>query len=322
MHREFLRHLYLRRVVAPFLGVLGLAGAQRLARWLAEGYADFPTIGRARAEARIRAAFPSMKNAVQAHRLATRMFEQVALFWTEAVLFNRFLRESSWRRCVEVRDEGAWQRLARSGRGCVLATAYFGNPAVGAYALGQIFRPIHVISDHFGEPVLRAWQHEAQRQANVRFIEPAAAVKIIPGLLEKGQAVMMIAEAERSAGRSPAVQFLGRELRCHPTLARLGRLFDVPVAAFTCARKREAGRFELALHEVVSVGASDEDERVMQRLLSSLERAILRWPEQYLWSIPTSGDGSEPPARGSGLRPVSASPMGRASRVASTTAHA
>lgn len=191
-----------------------------------------------------------------------------------------------WRRYAQVCDEQKLHALVNSRRGCLLAAAYHGNPAAGACILGHFFRPVYVIVDFLAQPALASWQRELYAQPHVCPIERTAAAVRVPKVLSEGGAVLMVAEHERRHGRAVEAQFLGRPRRCYPTLGRLARWHDVPIGVVTCRRDAEPFSFTLDLHEVVEPGAAaDDDETVVRRVMTVLERAIMQSPEQYFWSM-------------------------------------
>jgi lauroyl/myristoyl acyltransferase len=337
MNLEPLRYIYLRRVVGTLAGALGYDLADRLARRLARAVYNLNTPARRLAEARFAAAensqlSPSLAAAparasIRSPQLTiAAMYDHLARFWIEALFAKRLLRDSSWRRCVQIENEPGLQALADARRGCILATAYYGNIAVAAYALGRIFRPIHVVVDVFAQPYLRAWQNELYADHWVCPIERADAARAVPRILAAGGAIMMVCEHERPRGRAMPTPFLGRTLNCYPTLDRLSRWFNIPTAVVTCRREGEAPAkppsggcssnpraaadirkgeapaaphsrsftFTLSLHETIPPATPDlADGTVIRRAMAVLERAILAHPEQYLWSLPVSSDQNE-----------------------------
>lgn len=317
MNLEPLRYIYLRRVVGTALGALGFDLSERIARWLARAVFNLNTPARHLAESRLAAVIPRLPDQVRGDVPCTiaAMYDHVARFWIEALFAKRLLHDSTWRRCVKIENEPELQALAGDRHGCLLATGYFGNLAVGAYALGRIFRPVHVIVDAFTQPYLRAWQNELYADRWVRPIERSDAARSVPRILAAGGAIMMVCEHERPRGGAIPTTFLGRTLHCYPTLDRLSRWFDTPVGVFTC--RREAGRegdrrggrkgdrqgeapaeprlrpfsFTLSLHETIPPGlSSGGDGAVTRTVMAALERAIMAYPEQYLWSLPMSDE--------------------------------
>lgn len=290
MNPETLRHLYLRRIIAPALSVLGRGPVERLAVALGRRVYELGTPGRRIAEARLRLSSPATATPRAVSAVARSMYEHLGRFWTEAIFLRRTLRASSWRNFVDVPREPALRALAQSGRGCLLATAYFGNPAAAAVALGEIFRPVYVIADYLAQPMLAAWQRELYSLPRVRPVTRTDAPRLIPRVLSSGGAVLMIAEQERRRGRGVEVDFLGARRRCYPTLDRLARWHRASVAAVVCRRNQGNMSFTLELLDAVEpenapVDAGD-DGGITRRIMAALERAIRQNPDQYLWSIP------------------------------------
>jgi len=294
MNLESVRHHYLRRVVAPAMRLLGPRISVAAARRLARGVFEMNPPGRPRAERRwreviaSRRALPDVSPAVDAAELASRMYQHVGRFWAEALFIPSRLQSAGWRRHVHVTGEEGLRSLATSRRGCILATAYYGNLAAAACALGHLFKPVHVVVDRFAQPVLASWQRELYAQPWVEPVERREAAAALPRVLSDGGAVLMVCEHERHRGRGVEARFCGRTLNCYPTLGRLARWFDVPIGVVTCRARARPLSFALELHETIeSEPGSDADARVVRRTLAALERAILEEPEQYLWSLAT-----------------------------------
>lgn len=298
MNLEPLRYFYLRRVLGTVISSFGIELADRLARRLACRVSALHTPARRLAESRLSAAFvnAALNPRANPQSVSSSMYEHIARFWIEALFAKRLLRPSSWRRFVSVRNESDLVGLSRSPRGCLLATAYFGNPAVAAIALGRLFRPLHIIVDTLTQPYLRAWQTDLYADRHVRVIDRRHASRQVPDVLAAGGAVMMIADHERPRGRSVPTTFLGRTLNCYPTLGRLAKWFDAPVAVVSCLRGERAFSFNLTLHSVIDPASHDNPDDLVRLAMAVLERAILSHPGQYLWSLPDPAVSAAGPA--------------------------
>ncbi len=191
---------------------------------------------------------------------------------------------------ISVAGESQLQALANGNRGSIIATPYFGNVGVLAWALGNIVRPIHVVADRFNHPSLRAWQSELYSFPHVCIIERRDAGRRVPEVLDQHGAVLLVAENERPRGPALQAEFLGRVLRCYPTIPRLARWHDAPIAAMTCRRREEAFHFDVRLHGVIEPETYSDDELVMREILARLEGAIRTNPEQYWWPMPNTTD--------------------------------
>lgn len=288
---ESIRHRYLRSVVAPVFRGMGLRAGTAIAGRLAHGLCQMDTPSRRRAEARLRAALADGGEDHDVDTLLDAMYQHQARFWTEVLFIPRRLRDKSWRRHVHVENEPGLRALAQSKRGCVLATAYFGNIAAAACALGHIFRPVHVLVDWLAQPALASWQRSLYAQPQVRPVDAREAGHVLPRVLSGGGAVFMVCEHERQRARGIPTRFLGRDLNCAPTLGRLSHWFDVPIGVLTCRRDQRLFSFNLALHEIVEHDPNlTDDGLVVRQVMAALDDAVMQNPEQYLWSTPTRQD--------------------------------
>lgn len=297
MDLEQLRYMYLRRVVGGVLAAMPFTTAERLARSVARAIYAMNTPGRRVAEARLAPALDGVRVPERVSAVIASMYEHIARFWVEVLFAPRLLNRSTWRRRVRVSDEPTLQSLAGTDRGCIFATAYHGNPFIAAQALGRVFNPIHVVVDVAAHPYLRAWQKDMARCPWMRLVQRADAASELPRILANRGAVLMVCEQERLRGRGVAAEFLGERRRFYPTLGLLACRFDVPVCVATCTRGDEAFEFDLEVAGVIDPAKRENDpDRIFRETLAVLEAAILRRPEQYLWSLPGArkapdGDG-------------------------------
>jgi lauroyl/myristoyl acyltransferase len=252
-----LRLVYLRRIVGTAFGAAGLDRATRWGSWIARNLFDLNPPARKRIEANLLTAYGHTLSAAGRERLARAVFDNIARFWIEVIFARRLLKPGSWMQFVRVADPETWQRLAADPRPAIFVSAYFGNVAVGAYALGQIFRPVHVLIDRLELPVLGPWQDELYAERNVRPIAREAAVRDLPRILDAGGKVMILGEHARSTGRAIEVPFLGRMRRCYTTIGVLAARHNARVVVFSTGRLPPPSppfRFELRCHDMIDSG--------------------------------------------------------------------
>lgn len=311
-----LRLLYLRRIVGTAFGAAGIERATHWGSWIARNLFDLNPPARKRVEASLLAAYGHTLSAARQEQLARAVFDGLARFWVEAIFARRLLKPGSWPRFVRVAEAGRWRQLATGPRPAILVTPYFGNVAVGAYVLGRIFRPVHVLIDRIELPVLRSWQDALYADPSVRLIAREKAVRELPRVLDAGGKVMILGDHTRRTGRAVEVPFLGRVRRCYPTIGILAARHNARVVVFSTRRLSPPGpafRFEVRCHEVIDpagpVGAlaeaaassggptsrppggrdarlrvADPARAVIERCMAALERLIRESPEQYDWS--------------------------------------
>jgi lauroyl/myristoyl acyltransferase len=290
LDRAALRLIYLRRVVVTLANTIGPQRSLAIARWLARGVFDLSPPARQRAEANIALAFGDELTVKERGRLTRRMFENFASFWVEAFVARRKLRPGAWRKVVQFDDEPFLRRIAESRRGALFVTAYFGNFAIGAYALGQLCRPLYVVIDELEHPVLKSWQQDLYRQPNIELLPREGARRSLADLLSAGEKVLLVGEHLRPRGKAIEVRYLGAIRRCYPTIGLLAGGCDVPVVVVGTRRLEGAFRFSISSRLAVDPrdlrddGEPDLIPIITLRCMQTMETMIRQWPEQYLWT--------------------------------------
>ncbi len=288
MDYQSLRLLWVRHVVVTLARTLGFRPCLATARWLARGVFELNTPARRRATDHLIQAFGDTLTDRQRDRLVRDVFENIAAFWVETCWVPRCLRPSSWRRAVRFDDPSMVESVARSDRGALWVSAYFGNMAVTAYALAQVCRPLYVLIDEARHPVLRSWQAELYSQPNIVPLAKQRTRGRVADLLASGAKVFIVGEHVRSGGRAVETRFLGAPWRCYPTVGLLARWCDVPVVVAMGRRQPGRFRFHIATERVAEPrdlgDAPDATDQIVRATMAALEREILSRPEQYLWT--------------------------------------
>lgn len=294
---EAWRFRYLRRVVGTALGALGLQRSTALATALGRGVYDLSPPGRRVAEERLARAFGGALAAAERDAIVRTMYEHIGRFWIEALFLRRLLRRGSWEPRVSMDSSGP-ELDAAAHAGCVLATCYFGNPAVAAFALGQRFRPVCVVVDWLFDPHARAWQEHLYHLDQVRTIAAAEVAAQAPRVLSTGGAAMLVVEHRRHRGRGTEASFLGQRGVYRATAGQLAAWCQVPVLPVLCRRKAAPMQFELWCGRAVR---GSDAQAITADVLQQLETQVHRWPEQYLWSVPMPTEDADPQPAAAGI---------------------
>lgn len=289
--RETLRRAYLRRVVAPTLRIAGPRFTDRLARRAGSGlYRLAPPI-REIALRRATRALSSTHTPAEIRRIVSLSFEHAARFWAETLFVQRMIGRGTWQRFVTIEGTRAAATPAvsvdamlaahRSGRGIIFTTAYFGNPAVAAAALGRWLGAIHVVAAFDGGGGF--WANDLRGMSGVHIVPRREAVQRIPVILESGGAVFVIGEHHRPRGGVP-VEWLGTSICAYPTLGLVSRATGALIAPFLCAR---TGAFHFSMELAACLAPCDDfaPYDMVRAALRSLECGIRQRPEQYLWAM-------------------------------------
>jgi len=297
LDRASLRYLYLRRVIGTAAGCCGPRLAGAAARWLARGVFDLSPPARHVAARRVAQAYGSRFSESQRDGLVLASFEHFASFWAEAIFARRKLAAAGWRSHVGLTRADDLRELAGGRRGVIFVTAYLGNPAVGAYVLAQLARPLYVVVDWAAQPLLRRWQVELYRQPNLVPLTRAAAAHSAERILAEGGKLFLIGEHTRPGRSGPLVSFLGARRCFYPTVALLACRCRVPVAVVTCRRLSHHFCFELEPAGTIEPPGPHHPDPVMEvtrGYVAAMERSILQWPQQYYWGRSSEDDGVMP----------------------------
>jgi len=243
---------------------------------------------RQRAMENLRAAFGDRYSDEQLGRIARRSFEHFAqLYLVELVMTPRIVNEWSWSRYVELEDLGPALRELLVGRGVILLTAHFGNYELLGYTINRLGLPLHAVMRPLDNPLLNDFLEESRRAAGLHLLIKRGASEQAGQILAGGGALCFI--ADQDAGRKGVfAEFFGRPASWYKSLGLLAMQYRVPLVVGYAVRFREGFGYRIATERIVRPheweGRDDPLQWITQTIASSLENAIRRWPEQYLWA--------------------------------------
>lgn len=282
-----MNHL-LRRISGSALTCLSPDHAIRAARWIGRGLADGDWPALAQAERNLNHALAPTLSSQARSDLARRSLVEAAACWAEMLFLTRRWNRANWRRIIHIDQPDRWRRLAHRPGGLLLATAYFGNPAVAALAAAELLGSAWLLTWPMSDPNLRNWQQRLlRRRRSLRLLSAGRAATALPRLLDAGHRVVVLAEHQRVKGPAIELSFLGRPHRCYPTIGLLAESCNVPVVVFSARRCRRPLRFILTIEDLIEpdrLPPHDRPSAITHRYMAALQRIILRWPEQYFWT--------------------------------------
>lgn len=295
--REQLRRGYLRRVIAPTLRASGPRLTDRIARRVGDGLFRLGPPIREIAIHRAARALGETRTHTEIRQIVAGSFEHAARFWGESLFVRRRLVPDQWQHFVSfgAPSNPAKQTsttaldglidLVRSKRGCILTTAYYGNPVAAVAVLGHIFGRVHVVADFDAAGLLGIWSDDLRQMPQISLIQRRDATRRIPTILESGGAVLTIGEHHRLRG-GLTVRWLGADVRAYPTIGLLSRATRAPVVPFLCSRSDDTFRFRVDVLDCIDpTRGNDDPHQIVRDSLLALERGISHCPEQYLWAM-------------------------------------
>ena len=277
---------YLCDGVGSVFKIMGIETSTRLAQTLARWIFELDPPIRQATEANLDRALGPDLTPEHRIRLTERIFENVGSFWVELLHCRRRLSPGQWQSCVEIEDRTAWQTLAAERRPLLLATGYFGNPAVAACVLSELLGPVHAIVDPVARMLIDAGGGPDQRFHQLRLLDAHRVSLRAPIILKNGGHLLILVGRQTTGPEGVDAQFLGRTGRHHATIARLAHRHRADIVVFTCRRLEGAPfRFRLSLDEHIRLnGRSASAASVTQQYLERLEKVVLAHPDQYLWT--------------------------------------
>ncbi len=219
-------------------------------------------------------------------RRQRRIFRTMWSFaWCFAERYERLVTDR--RVAVTVTGEEHWRQIQQDSRGAVLVTAHVGHWEIGSMLVPE--RHVHVVREEEMDPRAQAFVRDSfERLASsgdagftMHFAsdDPAFGLRLLKAL-RRGELVAVQGDRPRSAGRSQAVELLGRplELPAGPVaLAQAAGVDLLPIFVFRRGRRQA----ELAFRPPIRVAGKEDVGDAVRRIAADVEWAIRREPHQW-----------------------------------------
>ena len=216
-------------------------------------------------------------------RCATGNFGKVLL---DMLRIHRFLRNGTFEQYIEGMD-GIREHL---GKGPMLVlSGHLGSWEAGAIALALARDEAHMIVRHFKNPLVQRFIENSRLAAGMHLHPRRGGFRPLATALKNG-AVAVHAVDQNQRLRGLFVPFFGKIASTERAAATLAVRRGYPVAICTFARVGWGFRFRAVIHEVIQMEVptdkqdiAPEVRRLVIRINRAIEKAILAYPEQYLW---------------------------------------
>jgi Kdo2-lipid IVA lauroyltransferase/acyltransferase len=285
MPKATLAHRFQWALIAGALrgtDLLGDEGAGRVGALLARLGHSPVRLRRKVVEEQLRAAFPDRDSAwIEATSRAA--YEHLGREMVAMLRMSRLRPEQLVERTDIVGLEPVLAAV-QANRGVVIAAGHLGNWELGAAMLAVRGVPIDVIAQRQRNPYFDRVIIEARERLGMRVIERGQAPRLALRSLRQGKLVAFV--ADQNAGPTGVfVPFFGRLASTHRGPALMALRTGAPIFLAVPVRV-PGGRYRMTLEEIVA-DREGEQEAVIERLTAAftagLERAIRKFPEQYLW---------------------------------------
>ena len=224
---------------------------------------------------------PADGDAALAGRHARRSFAFYGQYLIDFLRMGRVTpAELEWRVPF---DDWALFEQARTGSGLILVTMHFGNcDMAAARVAGRL--PVVALADRFDNPAMERLVVGTRERLGMRII---AADRPGPGILRalrRNEVVAVLTDVPQPQAGTE-VQFFGGTIAIPDGPARIALRSGASVVTAMLARERLGGeRFSVTLERVEYEQSDDADgdvQQLTQSIVSSLERSVRRYPDQW-----------------------------------------
>ncbi|MBR2426182.1 MAG: lysophospholipid acyltransferase family protein [Lentisphaeria bacterium] len=227
----------------------------------------------------------------EAKKLAYASLLHMLKVFVEIVKFDQFVTEDNIHEYISVADDPISQKVLKKDTACqiILATAHLGNwelaggtlSVFSGYPVTSIMRPLanYKIGNYFYSK-RSSFKHDTySKEKGLRPMLDA---------FKKGHTLAVVADQHASRSEGIEVTFFGHPARAHATPALLHLRTKLPITMPYILRKDDNFHFEYHCEDCFvyePTGNKEEDIRnIVQQYTNVIERAIRKYPEQWIWS--------------------------------------
>ncbi len=182
-----------------------------------------------------------------------------------------------------IRYEGFehYEAAKAKGKGVLFATLHLGNWELSAFAHALMTEPMHIIVRPLDNPLLDSLVRERRTASGNIVFGKADGIRPIYRALEANQAVGILVDQNVGLDDGMFVNFFGRKACVSPTFAKLAARTGATVIPGYAVWSDEERKYILRFDPPVGITGNVLIDT--QRIQNALERAIRRYPDQWLW---------------------------------------
>lgn len=235
----------------------------------------------------LRQAFSDSKTDRELYDLGRQAFGNFTKVAIDLVIAKRRLREKSLEAYVD--GIGAMQDCLRNGP-LLVVSGHLGSWEAGAMAVAHTMPETHIITRPLKNPLVRNFIEGQRKALGLHVHSRRGGIRAISRALDDG-AIGIQAVDQNQRLRGVFVPFFGKLASTERAAATLAVRKGYPVAVCFCLRVGLGFRFRFEVCDMIQPETPMHGEdaaiaasRLVRRINASLETAILRYPEQYLWT--------------------------------------
>lgn len=235
----------------------------------------------------LRQAFPDTKTDRELYDLGRQAFGNFMKVAIDLVVAPRRLRAKPLEAYVDGVD--ALQKCLSNGP-VMVVSGHLGSWEAGAMVVAHSVPETHVITRPLKNPLIREFIEGQRKSLGLHVHSRRGGIRAISRALDAG-AIGIQAVDQNQRLRGVFVPFFGKLASTERAAATLAVRKGFPVAVCFCLRVGQGFKFRMEVADVIQPETPMHGEdaaiavtRLVRRINSSLEKAILRYPDQYLWT--------------------------------------
>jgi len=280
--------LYLAlRLVAMFVNMFSVEAIYHFAGKLADLWYRLDKRHRNRAIDHLRESFPDW-DASLLDKTAQESFRSMVFLAIDVLLTRKLITYWRWRRYVALpQSPDILRLLTERAKGAVLVLGHLGGWEVAGYAMAALGFDGYAVARALDNPYLNDYLLGARQNTGLTILDKRGAMRETDRIFAGGHYIGLV--ADQDAGKSGVfVDFFGRQASSYKAPALVAMQYDVPLIIAYGRRVGRTFRFELGFEEAIYpdqwADKPDPLRWITQQYTWALERAIRRWPGQYLWT--------------------------------------
>lgn len=234
-------------------------------------------------------AFPEWDDKMVKHT-ARKFFEHIGMLGIEIFWLPKMMKNERWKNLIDVEEIKMLHQARDQYHGAIVVTGHIGNWEIGGAVSTQIDAHSHSVARPLKNPYLDRFFLQLRQTIGQVTIPQKGALKRLLKFLHEGKIITFVAD-QNVRKEGVFVDFFGHPASTVTSIAAMAIKTQKPVVAMVISRTDPSGKYKIYLDTIIPPkpldSNSDRKQRIQeitQEFSTTLENAIRRYPEQWLWT--------------------------------------
>jgi KDO2-lipid IV(A) lauroyltransferase len=233
----------------------------------------------------LKRAFPQLSDRAR-NDLARRMWEHLFLMVCEIAHAPRKIHDTNWRAYIRFRNYGPMMRLLWSERPKVFVAGHFGNFELAGYTMGMFGFPTYAVARPLDNKYVDRFVKRFRETKGQHILAKQGSADEIAELLAHNRTLSVLGD-QHAGPKGVWVDFFGTPASTHKAIALFALTNNAPLAVGYGRRLGKPLHYEMGVEAIADPAETAAETRglveLTQWFTTTLEKLILRAPEQYWW---------------------------------------